>query len=71
MTSGHDPFLSRSPATGGSTPASPAFVLLLLVLDLGVFHRTAHVVSFKEATAWSLVWVSLALVFNYASTSTR
>jgi tellurite resistance protein TerC len=41
------------------------FVLLLLVLDLGVFHRTAHVVSFKEATAWSVVWVTLALIFNY------
>jgi tellurite resistance protein TerC len=41
------------------------FVLLLLVLDLGVFHRTAHVVSFREAAAWSVVWVSLALAFNY------
>ena len=41
------------------------FVLLLLALDLGVFHRTAHVVSFREAAAWSVVWVSLALVFNY------
>jgi len=29
------------------------FVLLLLALDLGVFHRTAHVVSFREAAAWS------------------
>jgi tellurite resistance protein TerC len=41
------------------------FVLLLLALDLGVFHRTAHVVSFKEATAWSAIWISLALIFNY------
>lgn len=40
------------------------FVLLMLALDLGVFHRTAHEVSFKEATAWSVVWVALALVFN-------
>jgi|WetSurMetagenome_2_1015567.scaffolds.fasta_scaffold244507_2 tellurite resistance protein TerC len=45
--------------------AFTGFVLLLLVLDLGVFHRTAHVVSFKEATAWSLVWISLALAFSY------
>jgi len=42
-----------------------AFVLLLLALDLGVFHREAHEVTFREATTWSLVWVALALVFNY------
>ncbi|MBM3492764.1 MAG: TerC family protein [Armatimonadetes bacterium] len=42
------------------------FVLLLLALDLGVFHRKAHEVSFREATVWSIVWVSLALAFNYA-----
>ncbi|HLM62551.1 MAG TPA: TerC family protein, partial [Pyrinomonadaceae bacterium] len=41
-----------------------AFVLLMLALDLGVFHRKAHEVSIKEATAWSVVWVSLALLFN-------
>ena len=41
-----------------------AFVLLMLALDLGVFHRSAHEVSFKEATAWSVVWVTLALLFN-------
>ena len=41
-----------------------AFVLLMLALDLGVFHRNAHEVSIKEATAWSVVWVTLALVFN-------
>jgi tellurite resistance protein TerC len=41
------------------------FVLLMLALDLGVFHRKAHDVSFKEASTWSVVWVSLALLFNY------
>lgn len=41
------------------------FVLLMLALDLGVFHRKAHAVTFKEATLWSIVWVSLALVFNF------
>ena len=41
------------------------FVLLLLALDLGVFHRHAHVVSFRESLAWSIVWATLALVFNY------
>jgi tellurite resistance protein TerC len=40
------------------------FVLLMLALDLGVFHRKAHVVSIKEASIWSVVWISLALVFN-------
>ncbi|HEV2706697.1 MAG TPA: TerC family protein [Pyrinomonadaceae bacterium] len=40
------------------------FVLLLLALDLGVFHRQAHEVSFREAATWSVVWVALALLFN-------
>lgn len=38
---------------------------ILLALDLGVFHRHAHTVSVKEAAVWSVVWVSLALAFNY------
>ena len=41
-----------------------AFVITVLTLDLGVFHRRAHTVSLREAAAWTLVWVSLALVFN-------
>jgi tellurite resistance protein TerC len=40
------------------------FVLAMLVIDLGVFHRKAHVVSLREAATWSVVWVSLALLFN-------
>jgi tellurite resistance protein TerC len=36
-------------------------VLGLLAVDLGVFHRRAHVVSFREAAGWSVVWVSLSL----------
>ncbi len=40
------------------------FVLAMLALDLGVFHRQAHTVSMREAAAWSGVWVSLALLFN-------
>ncbi|HMJ08446.1 MAG TPA: TerC family protein [Pyrinomonadaceae bacterium] len=40
------------------------FVLGLLALDLGVFHKKEHAVSFKEAAAWSAVWVTLALIFN-------
>ena len=40
------------------------FVLAMLALDLGVFHRKAHVVSLREATAWTAAWVILALLFN-------
>ena len=40
------------------------FVLAMLALDLGVFHRKAHVVSLKESFTWTAVWVVLALVFN-------
>ena len=40
------------------------FVLAMLALDLGVFHRKAHAVSLKEATVWSVVWISLAMLFN-------
>ncbi|HWG85463.1 MAG TPA: TerC family protein [Deinococcales bacterium] len=39
------------------------FVLALLALDLGVFHRKAHVVSTREAAGWSLFWVMLSLAF--------
>jgi TerC family integral membrane protein len=40
------------------------FVLAMLALDLGVFHRKAHAVSGREALVWSVVWISLALTFN-------
>jgi tellurite resistance protein TerC len=40
-----------------------AFVLLMLALDLGVFHRKAHVVSVREAVAWSAVWLAMGLTF--------
>ena len=39
-------------------------VVVMLALDLGVFHRRSHVVSMKEATAWSIAWVVLSLGFN-------
>jgi tellurite resistance protein TerC len=39
-------------------------VLLMLALDLGVFHRKAHVVSVKESATWSAVWVALGLAFG-------
>ena len=37
-----------------------AFVAVMLALDLGVFHRKAHVVSLREAAVWSGVWIALA-----------
>ncbi len=42
-----------------------AFVLVVLALDLGVFHKKAQEVGFKEASIWTTVWISLALIFNY------
>jgi tellurite resistance protein TerC len=41
-----------------------ALVLSLLVLDLGVFHRKAHTIHFREAVGWSVVWFALAMAFN-------
>ncbi len=40
------------------------FVLAMLALDLGVFHRKSHTVGMKEALTWSGVWIALALLFN-------
>ncbi len=40
------------------------FLLIMLALDLGVFHKNSHVVEFKEAITWSCVWIGLAIVFN-------
>jgi tellurite resistance protein TerC len=40
------------------------FVLIMLALDLGIFNRKSHVISFKEAATWSVVWVVLAMIFN-------
>lgn len=40
------------------------FVVTMLVLDLGIFHRKAHVIKIKEALAWSCVCITLAILFN-------
>ena len=40
------------------------FILALLLLDLGVFHRKDKAVSLKEAAGWSVVWITLSLIFN-------
>lgn len=41
-----------------------AFILVMLAIDLGVFNRKSHDVSYKEASIWSAVWVALALIFS-------
>jgi len=41
------------------------FVLVMLAVDLGVFHRKAHEVTVREAAIWSAVWITLSLSFNY------
>lgn len=41
-----------------------ACVLLMLAVDLGVFHRRAHAISLGEAATWSVVWVAVSLGFN-------
>jgi len=41
-----------------------AFVLGMLAIDLGVFHRKSHEVSVKEALTWTSVWIALAMLFN-------
>ena len=40
------------------------FVLAMLAVDLGIFHKNSHEVKVKEAVIWSVVWISLALAFN-------
>ncbi len=41
------------------------FVILMLFLDLFIFHKKTHEVKIKEALIWSAIWISLALIFNY------
>jgi tellurite resistance protein TerC len=65
------PTLAQEAATASSPAdlkiwAYAGFVLLVLIflaLDLGVFHREAHEVGFKEAATWSVVWITMALLF--------
>lgn len=40
------------------------FVIVMLALDLGVFHRKTHVVTVKESLVWTGVWITLAMIFN-------
>ena len=43
--------------------AFTGLVVAFLALDLGLFHRKAHVIGFCEAAAWTAVWAALALLF--------
>ena len=62
--------LLASAAASGSNMlfiAYGGFILLViafLALDLGVFHKEAHAVTMKEAATWSVVWVTLGLLFS-------
>lgn len=40
------------------------FIFIMLALDLGVFNRKLHKISVKEASVWTVIWVSLAMLFN-------
>ncbi len=40
------------------------FILIVLALDLGIFHKKSHSVGFKESIIWSGVWIALAMAFN-------
>jgi len=41
------------------------FIFAMLAIDLGLFHRKAHKVSFKESLSWAAVWICLAFAFNF------
>ena len=48
----------------GVLAAFSIVVIVMLLLDLGVFNKHSHVVSNKEALTWSIVWISLAMLFS-------
>jgi tellurite resistance protein TerC len=62
--------IEQAAAGGGSEPAVwhwiafGILVIILLVLDLAVFHRHSHEPTLREAAVWTVVWCSIALVFN-------
>lgn len=56
---------------GWAWAAFLGFVALMLALDLGVFNKTDHAPSFKEAIAWCVVWVSLAVGFGFLLSAWR
>lgn len=68
------PILAAAPHAvlpGWAWAAFLAFVAFMLALDLGVFNRRAHKPSFREAVAWCVVWVSLAVGFAFLLSAWR
>lgn len=57
--------MTESIGTPGLWAGFTGFILGMLALDLGVFHRKAHAIRLKEALGWSAVWIALALAFNW------
>jgi tellurite resistance protein TerC len=58
------PAVPRVPADTWHWLAFGAFVLVMLILDLTVFHRKSHEPSLRESAFWTIFWASLALTFN-------
>lgn len=58
------PHMPPNVGTPGLWIGFTIFVIVVLLVDLGLFHRKAHDVGIKEALAWTCVWISLALLFN-------
>lgn len=56
----HDHLINHPAVLGGFA----IIVIVMLLLDLGVFNKNSHVVSNKEALAWSVVWISLSMIFS-------
>lgn len=48
----------------GIIAAFSAIVIFMLLLDLGIFNKKSHVVTNKEAAIWSLVWISISMIFS-------
>jgi tellurite resistance protein TerC len=56
----HDHLINHPAVLGGFA----IIVIVMLLLDLGVFNKNSHVVSNKEALTWSVVWISLSMIFS-------
>ncbi len=48
----------------GIIAAFSVVVLIMLLLDLGIFNKKSHIISNKEAAIWSLVWISISMIFS-------
>ena len=48
----------------GIIAAFSVVVIIMLLLDLGVFNKKSHIISNKEAAIWSLVWIGISMIFS-------